>query len=814
MSDKIKDGPGVMYKISEFIVDKRNIFFLFFIFAAIFSFFSQNWVEVEQDVTKYLPEETETRRGIELMDKEFLTYGTASVMVSNISYDRAKELAEELEKIDGVSGVEFENNDKHFKNASALFSVTFNGKTEDEVSEKALSAIKRKIKAYDTYILSDVGNDSQGELNSEMSVILVIAAIIIGAVLLFTSKSYTEVIVLAITFAAAAVLNKGTNFMLGKISFISNSVAVVLQLALAIDYAIILCHRFTEEREHLDRREAVIAALSKAIPEISASSLTTISGLAALITMQFKIGQDLGIVLIKAIFLSLFSVFTLMPGFLMLLGNSMERTRHKNLVPSISFIGRFDIRTKKIIPPIFLILMALGFFLSNKCPYSFGNTGLSTIKKSTRQIAEQKIENTFRRTNLLALVVPSGDYEKEARLLSEIGSYSEVEKTQGLANTEAMSGYMLTDALTPREFGELAEVDYEATKLLYAAYAVHLEDYGKVINNLDSYSVPLIDMLMFLHDEISGGYVTLDDDITDKINEIYEKIYDAKLQLESEKYSRLLVYLNTPEEGGQAFALLDTLHGVLEKYYPEDALIVGNTTSDYDLQSSFSRDNVVIGVLSALFVVLVLFFTFKSAALPIFLIAVIQGSVWINFSFPYLMNKNLYFLGYLIVSSIQMGANIDYAIVISSRYTELKQKMGSSEAMIETLNLAFPTILTSGTILAAAAALIAFISTNGIIAAIGECLARGTVISIILVLGVLPQILLLGDKITDATAFSLTPKLPIHKGSGLTVVNGRVRGRINGVVDANIRGVIKGDVSAVIRSADITEEEDGENEKE
>lgn len=813
MGEKCKEGPGIMYKISEFIVDKRNIFFVFFIFAAIFSFFSQNWVEIEEDVTKYLPEETETRRGVELMESEFLTYGTADIMVANISYERAQSLAEEIRKIDGVSSVEFENNDKHFKNASALFSVTFKGKTDDEISRKALSAIQRKIKAYDTYILSDVGSDSEGELNREMGVILVIAAVIIAAVLLFTSKSYTEVLVLAITFIAAAILNKGTNFMLGKISFISNSVAVVLQLALAIDYAIILCHRFTEERQRMPQREAVIEALSKAIPEISASSLTTISGLAALITMQFKIGQDLGIVLIKAIFLSLFSVFTLMPGLLMLFGNSMEKTRHKNHVPSIDFVGKFDVKTKKIVPPIFLALMVLGFFLSSNCPYSFGTTGISTLKKSTRQIAEQKIESTFRRTNLLAVIVPSGDYEKEARLLSEIGSYSEVENTQGLANTEALSGYMLTDGLTPREFGELAEIDYEAAKLLYAAHAAHLEDYGKIINSLDSYSVPLIDMLMFLHDEISGGYISLDDDTTDKINEIYDKIYDAKLQLESDNYSRLIVRTNTPEEGKEAFNFLETLHGVIAKYYPEDALVVGNTTSDYDLQKSFSRDNVVIAVLSALFVIIVLFFTFKSAALPLFLIAVIQGSIWINFSFPYLMNRKLYFLGYLIVSSIQMGANIDYAIVISSRYTELKERMSPSEAMIKTLNLAFPTILTSGSILAAAAALIAFISSNGIIAAIGECLARGTVISIILVLGVLPQILLLGDKILDATAFSLTPKLPIYKGSGLTVVNGRVRGKINGVVDANIRGVIKGDVSAVIRSESITEEEDAEDEE-
>ena len=188
--------------------------------------------------------------------------------------------------------------------------------------------------------------NSSADLQSEMLVIVIIAAVIIVVVLTLTSRSYAEVPVLIMTFGAAALLNMGTNFLCGTISFISNSVTVILQLALAIDYAIILCHRFSDEHETLPTREACIAALSKAIPEISSSSLTTISGLAALAFMHFGIGRDLATVLIKAILFSMLCVFTLMPGLLVLFSKLIDKTRHKNLIPKITAVGKFDIKTR------------------------------------------------------------------------------------------------------------------------------------------------------------------------------------------------------------------------------------------------------------------------------------------------------------------------------------------------------------------------------------------------------------------------------------------------------------------------------------
>lgn len=808
MEEQKPKGSG-MEKIATFIVDKRNLFFLLYAFALIFSIVATGWVKVENDITTYLPEDTETRQGLTVMNDNFVTYGTARVMVSNVTYETAENICSDLESIDGVTSVDFDDTTDHYKSASALFSVTFDGTTTDDISIHALHTIRDMLAGYDTYIDTEVGVDTSADLQSEMSVILVLAAIVIVLVLTLTSRSYAEVPVLIMTFGAAALLNMGTNFLCGTISFISNSVTVILQLALAIDYAIILCHRFSDEHETKDTREACIAALSKAIPEISSSSLTTISGLGALAFMHFGIGRDMATVLIKAILFSLLSVFTLMPGLLMVFSKKIDATRHKNLIPKITFLGKFDVATRFIVPPIFAVVVVVTAVLANKCPYCYSYTDLVTAKQSESQIAHQKIKNTFGVNNMVAVIVPTGDYDSERQLLKDLDSCAEVKSTQGLANIDAMDGYKLADALTPRQMSELAGLDYEVAEALYAAYAVDQNEYGKLISGLGDYKVPLFDMFMFLQREMKDGNITLDGDIQETLDDLFEQLNKAQLQLQSDKYSRLVVYLNLPEESDETMDFLDTMHALIAKYYSSDTYIVGNSTNVKDLSSSFGEDNMLISVLSALFVVIILLFTFKSAGLPVLLIVVIQGSIWINFSVPTIQHESLYFLGYLIVNSIQMGANIDYAIVISSHYTDLKKEMRPKEAIIAALNEAFPTIFTSGTILAVAGALIGVMTTNPVIAAIGTCLGRGTVISIVLVMAVLPQILLIGDTIVERTSFDV--KVPVdlsrvnRAASGNMRVSGRVRGYVNGVIDAEIKGTLNGTLNASVTSGTTIE---------
>lgn len=802
-TQKKKQTP--IEKIAALIVDKRKAFYLFYIIAGIFCAIATGWTQVNNDITSYLPDTSETRVGLDLMNDQFITYGSGSIMLENVTFEKAEEIAAELEKIDGVTTVKVENDEDSYKNGSALLTVTFDGEEDDQISKDAMVAIKEKLEPYDEYINSAVGNSSSETIAAEMQTVVVIVLVIIIGVLFFTSHTYMEIPVLLMTFGMAALLNMGTNFIFGEISFVSNSIAVVLQLALAIDYAIILCNRYTEERVNMDARDAVVTALSKAIPEISSSCLTTLSGMVAMMLMQFKLGFDLGIVLCKAIFFSIFVVFTLMPGLLMSFSPLIDKTHHRNFVPNITAVGKFDVKTRFVVPPIFAVILVAGFILSNQTNYVYGYSTLSTYTKNATQIAEEKIDETFGSNNMMAIIVPAGSYDKEHQLLERIEEMPQVESTMGLANIEAMDGYVLTDSLTPRQFAELTDMDIEVVQLAYAAYAADQEDYGQIVGSITSstvsnYSVPLIDMFTFIYDEKEAGYVNLDDDLNDKIDDLHDQLDDAKKQLKTDDYSRMLVYANVPEEGEETFKFLDELHTVVQEFYPENSYIVGDSTSDYDLSSVFSTDNLMVSILSFLFVLVILVFTFKSAGLPVLLLAIIQGSIWINFSVPVLMDTNIFFLSYLIVSSIQMGANIDYAIVISSRYTELKKSMSIKDAMVETLNQAFPTIITSGAILAIAGLLIGFLSSDVAISSVGICLGRGTLISIGLVMFVLPQILLLGDVIIEKTSFTLKHRELIQKRSGYMRVNGRVRGYVCGIVDANISGMIHGEISAQLDS--------------
>jgi len=284
----------------------------------------------------------------------------------------------------------------------------------------------------------------------------------------------------------------------------------------------------------------------------------------------------------------------------------------------------------------------------------------------------------------------------------------------------------------------------------------------------------------------------------------------AQAQLQNAHYSRMVVYLNLPEESDETFAFLDRMRDITGQYYESDYYVVGNSTSSRDLSASFVKDNLLISLLSAFFVILVLLFTFKSAGLPVLLILVIQGSIWINFSFPTITQTPLYFLGYMIVQAIQMGANIDYAIVISSHYQELKRKMPHKEAMVHALNAAFPTVFTSGTIMAAAGLLIGNMSAQPVIAILGTCIGRGTIISIILVLFVLPSILVLGDSIINRTSFKLKPIAPKPRtATGTIRVQGHIRGYINGMVDADINGIVHGQLSASVSTDGEIREEGG-----
>ena len=251
---------------------------------------------------------------------------------------------------------------------------------------------------------------------------------------------------------------------------------------------------------------------------------------------------------------------------------------------------------------------------------------------------------------------------------------------------------------------------------------------------------------------------------------------------------------------------------IARKYYGEKAEIhvVGAVTTSMDFKESFVVDNVIVAIVSIAIVLTVLLISFKSIAMPIILILVIQGAIWINFSIPTLLDTPLFFLGYIIISAIQMGANIDYAIVIATRYNELKGEMDQRQAIIETMNFAFPTVITSGTIMSSASLLIGYMSSEATISSLGINLGRGTIISIILVLFVLPSLLLVSDKLVDKTSLKIFKKKEKkeEERDGRIRVSGRVSGEISGWIEGDIDAIIDGNVSLNLHSGELNEEKE------
>ncbi len=816
MSDRLEKqgGDSFLLKLSRWIVDKKSLIFLVFALLLVFSAFSRNWVKVENALDVYLPDDSETRQGITVMDEQFTTFGTAEILFANVPYAEADAIAAKLSDMDGVQSVAFDDSDAHYHNVCALYDVTFAYDEDDDRCLSALDAVTDTFSDYDVYVSTDLGNAEADSLNAEISVIMVFVAAIVLVVLVLTSSTYAEVPVLILTFVSAMLINLGTNFLLGKISFVSNSVTSVLQLALSLDYAVIFCNRFKEEHRTLAAREAVIVALSKAIPEISASSLTTVGGLCAMLFMEFKIGPDLAICLIKSIAIALLCVFLLMPGLLVLFAPLMDKTQHRSFLPKVPFIGKFAYATRCVIPPLFVLVLAAALLLSGQCPYAYGKDNIETPKQNASQLADAMIEENFSTSNMVALVVPSGDYETEAAMLHELETYAEVEDTIGLANTEAVDGYLLNDKLNPRQFAELADLDYEQAQLIYSAYAADHAEYGKIVGGLSTYRIPLMDLFLFVHEQVDDGVVTLSAEQKQDMDDAYAQISNAKVQLSGESYSRMLVYLTLPLGSDTTYAFLDTIRDTAQSFYPEgNVYVVGNATTEYDFEKSFRHDNAVVSIVSILIVLVVLLFTFKSAAMPILLILVIQGSIWINFAIPAITGNEIFFMSYLVVSSIQMGANIDYAIVIASRFMEQKNKMPKRDAIIETMNFAFPTIITSGTIMASAGILITHLTSDAAITSIG-CIGRGTIISMILVLFVLPQVLLLGEKIIDKTSFVVKSALKQKQASGRIRIDGAVCGRVHGIVRGTMHATVDGDVDIQLLSGSTPTDEAADEEEE
>ena len=746
-----------MHRLAAGIVRGRFVLMLLFLAAGIYCALSLGRVQVSSDLTLFLGPETETRRGLTAMEENFETFATEEVMLVNVTYEIAEGLAETVRGYEHVFSVAFDETDAHYTHSSALLTIAYDAPEGDPGVAAARAQVRALFAPYDSYAYSmDLASFSK-QLAQEMVGVLAIAAAVIVVILLFTSRSYFEVVIFGIVFVFAALLNMGTNFWFGQISSITHSIAVIMQLALAIDYAIIFSHRYQDECERFSSaREALIEALAKSVVEISSSSLTTISGLVALMLMQFRLGYDLGIVLAKGIVCSMLTVFLLMPGLILLFPRAIRRTAHRSLIPDITPWGRFLMRAKGCFVWLFLLLIPAAIFASSHVHYAFADHSVSELVYSESRAAMHKIENTFASSTSVVLIVPHEDLEAEKAILRQAREMPEMRSALGLAGIEIDSGHVLTDLYSSAMLAELLEIPREEADLLFQAYGLRNEQYQVFFGARESYRVPLVDMLGYLFEMMDHGVVTLEGERAEEVKELRGQLDYALRQLRGETYNRMLFTVDLPVEGEESVEFVERLRALAAPYYPEGSvLVVGDITSARDLAASYTGDSRLISLLTIAFVFLILLVTFRSVAGAAILVFVIQGSIWINFSFPYLRHDVPSFVTNMIVSAIQMGATIDYAIVLMNRYLALRETLEKREAMARAVNQSFATVLTSGSIMTLAGTLIGLRVSDVYVSHIGMAVGRGAFTSVILVLTVLPQLLVLLDRAVEKTRFGL-----------------------------------------------------------
>ena len=745
-------ASGSLNKFSAGIVKGRWICFGVFIALTIACVCLIPQIKVEYDLTTQMPQDSYTSEALDVLKREFNDKGMAYVCVVNIDSTEAKDIANELKGLEGVANVTYVEQ-MNFKNGKALYTV--NLKDYDSTAE-CFDTIERIIDHLDntsreSYLTGQSAYSYFTKAETEESILkigVVIVALIL-VMLIFTSKTYFEIVLMLMVFAVAVAINMGTNVLFDGISYISNLVSLVLQLALSLDYMVVLLHRYMEERQSYDAKEATARALSKGIVEICSSALTTIAGLGSLLLMTMPIGVEIGLSLGKSIVASLLTVVFFMPALLVLLDKPLMKSKHRSFVPNIKRPAKAILKARWVIVPLFVVIVVLSCVGQLQNVYGFNYNGGSMILD-----AKAQIEPEFGTLNSLVVVVPKGNAEKERELANYISSFTDnVDSVNALSTIEVTEGLYLTDEFSRDDVVELinslvgdTDIGIPSNVLKNMAQSIfdgYTEAHGITDPNA---KVRVVDLLEHLASDDSfsillGDYASL-----------LDSLIFAKANLESENYSRLTFNVTSGIEGEATFKFIDEILAHIPDYY-EEFYITGESIACYDMESNFDEDNMLVCVCSLFFVLIILFFTFKNILLPLVLILAIQGGIWINFVFPFLLGNPVMFIGYLIITAVQMGATIDYAIVITNRYRTTRHKfLNRFDAMADAQNATFPTVLTSGLILTGTGFALSLLA-SGTVAAMGSLLGIGTLVSLLIVIFVLPSLLLVTEKAVDKCDF-------------------------------------------------------------
>ena len=447
-----------MKKITEFIIDKRHFILVLFIILTIICALLTKNVKINYDIAKYLPNDSETRIGMDIMEKEFSNTETSTlnIMFENLKKDEKLSMKKDLEKISGVESVDYDSSKDYNKDKYTLYVITVDDKSDSKKASQVYKKIENKYEDYTFYTSGNISESNKVVLSIWVVALAVFCALII---LLIMCESFTEPFLFLATILMAVVLNKGTNIIFENVSHITDSIASILQMALSMDYSIMLMNRYDQEKKtEKDKVKAMKKALHKAFQSISSSSVTTIVGLLSLVFMSFKIGKDLGFILAKGVLFSLICIFFVLPSLILMFDKWIIKTKKKSPKFNLTKLGKASYKLRYISLPLFLLVFLISFLLK-------GNLGIDYTDKQSDEVSK-----VFKENNQIAIIYDNKEEAKIAKKLSKLEDNKNINEVLAYGNTinEKLAFNKLNDKL--KDLDSSVKVEDYLLRIIYYNY--------------------------------------------------------------------------------------------------------------------------------------------------------------------------------------------------------------------------------------------------------------------------------------------------------------------------------------------------------
>ena len=686
-----------MINIGKWITKHKNIILVIAFILLIPAGIGYVSTRVNYDVLSYLPERLETIKGQDILVDEFGMGAFSMVVVEDMPMKDAAKLEKQLESIDHVKDVLWyddavdisvptemipEDLRKAFFNGKATMMIAlFDDTTSADDTMDAITQI-RKVVGKNVYAsgMSGVVTDIKNLALQEMPIYVVIAGLLSLVVLFLTMTSFVTPLIFLLNIGMAIVFNLGSNVFLGEISYITQALAAVLQLAVTMDYSIFLLESYeaNKERYEGDKKRAMAHAISNTFTSITASSITTVAGFVALCFMTFKLGTNIGIVMSKGVVIGVLTCVTVLPAMILTCDKAIEKTTHRSLIPSLDKLSHGIVKGRYVALLLFLIVLVPAIHGNNNYKIYY-NIDQSLPKNIPSNEANEKLKKEFNMSNMHMILLKDGLSAKEKSAMSK-----EIEKVDGVKwviGLNSLVGSNVPESMIPNDIKKMLKTDnYE---------------------------------LEFVSSDYSSA--------TDEVNSQLAKI------------------------------------DKIVKKYQNDGMVIGEAPMMKDLQDVTDVDLKTVNNISILAIFVIILITFKSISIPVILISVIEFAIACNMAVPFYTNTSIPFVASIVIVTIQLGATVDYAILMTSRYHKERTERGQSKK--DAIRIAHETsiksILTSGLCFFAATFGVSVYSQVDMIGSICTLLSRGAIISMIVVICVLPAMLWIFDGVIKRTSWNM-----------------------------------------------------------